>query len=54
MNFIGIPTVKNKELKYKENNGGEREVRHHRHHREEKGYNGMATSRGCQRREYRN
>jgi hypothetical protein len=31
-----IKVGKNKELKYKGNNGGEREAGHHRHHREEK------------------
>ena len=43
-----------KKLTYKGNNGSEREAGHHRHHREEKDYNGVATLKGCQRREYQN
>ena len=36
---------------YKGNNGSEREAEHYRHHREGKGSSGMATLKGCKRRD---
>jgi hypothetical protein len=49
-----IKDKKKKKGTYKGNNGSEREARHYRHNSEEKGSSGMATLKGCKRRDYQN